>query len=369
MIPFIGMRRMYPVILMIACFSVVVGARADEVFDQADTTEIVSGYYGDDGLFYDNYEPSATDDALDEMYDVYDAVRTFCGGLSAELSELSGISIANTVVTGVGTAAAGGALATGIAKANTDKKVSDMSQQIAEKICQNGGCNADSIESMTDQEFADRILPLLVLGAQNVNPDAVSALTMKLEQDRAIAKSKRLGNWRTGLLAGNTATNIASAVMAGLNRDQSELIMRVTACNQAVQKLKDANQAAIAAGVNPIDSPYMQGFSETIYKCGTLNVADVEKIEKQMTVVMGTGIAGGVVGAVGIGTSAAANTDKIRNDNTDAGKKKEKTLNTVANVASGTNVVIGAVGTGFNISLINLTKKMMRAAQQCEETL
>ena len=363
------MSRMYSTILMIACVSFATNVRAEEFIDQIDDTEIVAGHYGDDGFFYDDYVSSPTDDALDNLYDVYEAVQTFCGGLSAELSELSGISIANTVVTGVGTAAAGGALATGIAKANTDKKVSEMSVQIAEKICQNGGCDANGIETMSDQEFAEKILPLLVVGVQNENSDAASVISMKVEQDRAIAKSKRLGNWRTGLLAGNTATNIAAAVMAGLNRDQSELIMRVTACNQSVQKLKDANQAAIAAGVNPIDNPYMQGFSETIYKCGTLNVADVEKIEKQMTVVMGTGIAGSVVGAVGVGTSAAANTDKIRNDNTDAGKKKEKALNTVANVSSGANVVIGAVGTGFNISLINLTKKMMRAAQQCEETL
>ena len=363
------MRRMYSAFLITAVFLGCTCVHAEEFVDQIDDTEIVAGHYGEDGLFYDDYIPSPADDALDDMYDVYDAVQTFCGGLSADLSELSGISIANTVVTGVGTVAAGGALATGIAKANTDKKVDKMSTQIAETLCKNGGCDANTIETMSDQEFAEKILPLLVIGVQSENPDAASVISMKLEQDRAIAKSKRLGNWRTGLLAGSTATNIASAILAGLNRDQSELVMRVTACNQAVQKLKDANQAAIAVGVNPIDNPYMQGFRETMDKCGTLNVADVEKIEKQMTVVLGTGVAGGVVGAVGVGTSAAANTDKIRNDNTDAGKKKEKTLNTVANIASGTNVVIGAVGTGFNISLINLTKKMMRAAQQCEETL
>ena len=351
------MKRVFLAILIVVF---AVNVRAEEL----------TGHYDEDGLFYDDYVSSPADDALDDMYNVYESVRTFCGGLTADLSQLTGISIANAVTTGVGTATATGALATGIAKANTDKKVDEMSAQIAEIICEKGGCDADTIETMSDQEFADIILPLLIEAISAENYDSIkSAMSMKIEQDRAIAKSKRFGNWRTGLLAGNTATSIASAVMAGLNRDQSELIMHVTACNQAVQKLKDANQAAIAAGINPIDNPYMQGFRETMDKCGTLNLADVEKIEKQIKVVMGTGITGGVVGAVGVGTSVAANTNKIRNDNTDAGKKKEKTLNTVANIASGTNVVIGAVGTGFNISLINLTKKMMRAAQQCEETL
>lgn len=352
------MRRMYSAFLITAVFLGCTCVHAEEVMTSFAADYVV------DGQFDGEFETDPAENALANMYDVYEIVQTFCGGLSNDLSDLSGISIANTVVTGVGTAAAGGALATGIAKANTDKKVNEMSAQIAEMLCKNGGCDADTIETMSDQEFVDRILPLLVEGIMQEN-----LISMKAEHDRAIAKSRRLGNWRTGLLAGSTATNIASAIMAGLNRDQSDLVMRVTACNQAVQKLKDANRAAIAAGINPIDNPYMQGFSETIDKCGTLNVADIEKIEKQMTVVMGTGVAGGVVGAVGVGTSVAANTDKIRNDNTDAGKKREKTLNTVANVASGTNVVIGAVGTGFNISLINLTKKMMRAAQQCEDTL
>lgn len=357
MIKFIIMKRVFLAILIVV---LAVNVRAEEL----------AGNYDENGLFYDDYIPSPADDALDDMYNVYESVRTFCGGLTADLSELSGISIANAVTTGVGTATATGALATGIAKAATDKKVDEMSTQIAEIICEKGGCDADTIETMSDQEFADIILPLLIEAISAENYDTIkSAMSMKIEQDRAIAKSKRFGDWRTGLLAGNTATSIASAVMAGLNRDQSELIMHVTACNQAVQKLKDANQAAIAAGINPIDNPYMQGFRETIDKCGTLNLADVEKIEKQIKVVMGAGITGGVVGAVGIGTSVAANTNKIRNDNTDAGKKKEKTLNTVANIASGTNVIVGAVGTGFNISLINLTKKMMRATQQCEETL
>jgi hypothetical protein len=64
-----------------------------------------------------------------------------------------------------------------------------------------------------------------------------------------------------------------------------------------------------------------------------------------------------------------ANTDKIRNDNSDAGKQTEKTLNTISNVAAGTNIATGIVGTGLNISLITLTRDLMRTAQNCEDTL
>ena len=113
----------------------------------------------------------------------------------------------------------------------------------------------------------------------------------------------------------------------------------------------------------------MQTFEKTTKRCGTLSVSDAEKIEKRMTVVMGTSIAGTVIGAVGTGTSIAANTDSIRQDSTADGQKKEKTLNTISNVAAGANIATGLVETGFNISLISLTKDLLRSAQECEATL
>lgn len=175
------MKRVFLAILIVVF---AVNVRAEEL----------TGHY-DDGLFYDDYVSSPADDALDDMYDVYESVRTFCGGLTADLSELTGISIANAVTTGVGTATATGALATGIAKANTDKKVDEMSTQIAEIICEKGGCDADTIETMSDQEFADIILPLLADAIIAENYETIkSAMSMKIEQDRAIAKSKRFGN-------------------------------------------------------------------------------------------------------------------------------------------------------------------------------
>ena len=192
---------------------------------------------------------------------------------------------------------------------------------------------------------------------------------LQAEKDAATAKSKKLGNWRTGLLVGTTATNVASAIIAGLNRNQSDLIQQITACNTAVDKLRVARTAAINSGVDPIENPMINEFNTTIESCGALNVADVEKIEKRMTVVMGTSIGGAVIGAVGAGTSIAANKDSVRNDDTDAGKQKEKNLNTAANVSAGLATATGAVGTGFNISLITLTKKMLKSAEQCEGTL
>ena len=87
---------------------------------------------------------------------------------------------------------------------------------------------------------------------------------------------------------------------------------------------------------------------------------------------MGTSIAGAAIGAVGVGTSAAANSGKYMDNKinmSEEDRKKEKALNTTANVMAGANVATGAVETGLNISLITLTKKLMESAGRCEDIL
>lgn len=301
---------------------------------------------------------------LENLYETYESVRQFCGGISDRISSVSGVAKVNTAVTAVGTAASGGALVTGLMKSKVDKEI----EELQKKICKRGGCDPDKVAAMSDEEFLDIVAKPFVRQLQ-LEREFRNTQQTKNEIAAATAKSKKLGNWRTGLMAGTTATNIASAIIAGLNRNQSDLIQQVTACNAAVDKLRIARSAAINNGLNPIENPVLNEFNTTIQSCGSLKVADIEKIEKRMTVVMGTSIGGAVIGAVGTGTSAAANTDKIRNDDSDAGKEKEKALNTTANVSAGLATATGAVGTGFNISLITLTKKLMKSAEQCENTL
>lgn len=313
-----------------------------------------------------NVRADDTGVALADLYSVYETTSQFCDGISDRISAVSGVSKINTGITAVGTVAAGGALYAGIKKSETDQEIAELAKQ----LCADGGCDPDRVEAMSDQEFFDTILPTLVeMISRSQESNAAEKMAQKSELDAKVAKSKRLGNWRTGLLAGTVGTNVASAIISGLNKNQSDLIQQISACNAAVARLREYYNAALQNGVNPIENPVMQTFNTTITNCGTLKISDVEKIEKRMTGVMATSIAGVAIGAVGTGTSIAANTDKIRNDNSDDGKQKEKTLNTISNVAAGTNIATGLVETGFNISLITLTKKLLSAAQQCEDTL
>lgn len=302
---------------------------------------------------------------LSELQEVHETVQQFCGGISDRISKISGVSKANTAVSAVGTVAAGGALATGLAKAEKDKKIEKLSKE----ICDVGGCDPDKLEAMSDEEFFNTVFPRIVALIEAGEDDKAGELIVsQADYQKELQKSKNLGNWRTGLLAGTVGTNVASAIISGLNKDQSDLIQQVVACNSAVDTFGVKYNEAISLGVNPVENAVMALFKETIDNCGVLQESDVEKIEKRMNAVMSTSIAGAAVGAVGMGTSIAANTETVRNDNSDSGKKKEKNLNTVSNVAAGLNVAAGGLETGLNASLIVLTKKLMRAAEQCEGT-
>jgi len=297
----------------------------------------------------------SSDDIISNAEQIFEATRITCSGISDEIAKVANISKANTAVTAVGTVAAGGALIAGIKKSQEDEEI----ERLVKAICDVGGCSADGVEKMTNEQFFMNVL----------QPMAEIA-----ELQQRIEKSKKLGNWRTGLMAGTIGTNLASAIMSGLNINQSDLVQHISACNEMIKSIPDMENELKRAGVNPNEYQVVKQLGSVRTWCNQIDVKDIEKIEKQMKGVMGTSIAGTAIGVVGVGTSAVANSDKYMDvDNklnmNNKDKKKEKALNTTANVMAGANIATGAVETGLNISLITLTKKLMQSAERCEEIL
>lgn len=294
-------------------------------------------------------------DAIRNAEQLFETTKIVCSGISDEIGKVANISKANTAVTAVGTVAAGGALAAGIAKSKEEKEIESLIAQ----MCANGGCTAEGVNAMSNEQFLTQILQPM-------------AQIVQLQQK--IDKSKKLGNWRTGLTAGTIGTNLASAIMSGLNINQSDLIQHITACNDMIKTISNVELDLNSAYVESMHSPIVKKLRDVKNWCTQIDTNDIEKIEKRMKGVMGTSIAGTAIGAIGVGTSVAANSDKYMNTDskirlTEKEKKKEHALNTTANVMAGANTVAGAVETGLNISLIVLTKKLIKQAQRCEEVL
>ncbi len=295
----------------------------------------------------------------DELFDamqLYQSAQTICVGVSDDISKISGVAKVNTAVNAVGAVSAGGALAVGIKKASVDEELAKLeaeAKSILGVMCKDNNCEAEVIEKMSDAALKERVMePLLKM----------AKIAEKMEQ-----ASKKLGNWRTGLMAGSAATNVASAIVAGINKNQSDLIQRISACNSAVAQLATYKSRLIEVGVNPLENPIVNKIDNVSTWCKPIDVAEIEKIEKRMGVSMGTSIGGAVVGVAGTVTSAMANSDKVRDDDTESGMKKEKNLNAASNVLAGVNVATGAVGVGVNISMISIAKKLIKQAQTCEE--
>lgn len=293
-----------------------------------------------------NADVLVLDDALRATYSA-------CVGIDESLSDLKRMAGINTAVTGVGTAVNTGATVVGIVKANKDKQAEEL-----ERLLKELSEMEDDKESPTDEQIAQwgREFNQSYESGKNAQ-----TLTQKL--DKLTKQSKSLGNWRTGLLAGGTATNVAGAIIAGTNKVDADLQTQINKCKKAVVNLRDSIMQARMNGTDVSEA------NSIAAACGEYDYVDISPINKRGKGAMVSSIVGATTGAAGTVTSAMANTDTTRNDNSDSGKQKEKNLNTTSNVLAGASTVASATATVFNATQISAIKKVAAVAEKCTGVL
>jgi len=272
--------------------------------------------------------------------------RANCDGISEELQSLKNWAGANAAVTGVGTLAGGGAIYAGFRKLQRDK----LAEEIIKKL--------KDIETMSDEEF----LQLLGMMADY----SAEAEREKLQNDleEVERKSKNLGNWRTGLMAGNTATNIAGTAIAQRNKNAGKDIVEIVrACLDSIEKLKAAR--------SDLTDAELARAQKIINECGKHDIKHLEKIPRRSEIAKWSAAVGIGTGASGTITSAVANTDKTREagKQSEEGKQKEKNLNTASNVLAIASTAASGTATGFNAATIAAINNAMKTATDCEEAL
>ncbi len=282
------------------------------------------------------------------------AARASCRGISNELADLKRMAGINTAVTAVGTAAGVGATAVGIIKANTDKELRQTETVIAE------------LESMgahriqTQDEFAEIFGGFLIENGETEFVEMGRALQAKNALEK---KSKNLGNWRTGLMAGATATNVAGTIIAARNKVDDNLQSKIAACIESVNQLQYAyNAMRVGAAA---DAARLEYASRVIAECGEWRYADLSVINNRArgaTISSGVGAGVGLAGTI---VSAIANTDKTRGGD----ETREKNLNTAANIMAGTTTVASGVATVFNATQIGAIKRVAEIADKCQGVL
>lgn len=288
------------------------------------------------------------DDALRATY-------TACVGIDDELADLKKMAGINTAITSVGTATGVGAAITGFVKADKDKQIEKLEMVRLQKISESNINSGTNNGNMSDN------LAALDTYYQNHKNDSYKDIDSEIE--KLTKQSKNLGNWRTGLMAGATATNVAGAIIAGTNRVDGDLKTQIDNCISNVKTLQNSIMQARLSGTDISEA-------QTIASaCGEFEYVDVSKINDRAKGAMISSTVGATAGLAGTVTSAMANTDKTRNDNTESGKQKEKNLNTAANVLAIGTTAASATATVFNATQISAIKKVAAVAEKCTGVL
>ena len=287
------------------------------------------------------------DDALRATY-------TACVGIDDELADLKTMAGINTAVTAVGTVAGVGATVTGFVKQSKDNQAEELEKLIKElEELSKGGT-----------EPTDAEIEAFLAEFEQSYDDAVKELEKHQEELKKLEnQSKNLGNWRTGLLAGSTATNVAGAIIAGTNKVDGDLKTQIDNC---ISNVKNLQNSIMQARINGEDISEAESIASA---CGEYEYVDVSKINNRAKGAMISSTVGAATGLAGTVTSAMANTNKTRNDNTESGKQKEKNLNTAANVLAIGTTAASATATVFNATQISAIKKVAAVAEKCTGVL
>lgn len=297
------------------------------------------------GVVYADILP--LDDALRATY-------TACVGIDDELADLKTMAGINTAITSVGTAAGIGATVTGFVKQSKDNQAEELEKLIKEleELEKNAIYPTDAEQQAFLAEFEQSydIAIKDIDGAQ-------------AELDKLTKQSKKLGNWRTGLMAGATATNIAGATIAGTNKVDGDLKTQIDSCIGSVKKLQNS---IMQARINGEDVSEAQSIATA---CGEYEYVDVSKINNRAKGAFVSSTVGAATGLAGTITSATANSNKIRDAQGDAAQQKEKNLNTAANVLAIGTTAASATATVFNATQISAIKKVAAVAEKCTGVL
>lgn len=274
---------------------------------------------------------------------------TACIGIDEALADLKKMAGINTAITGVGTGLGVGATVVGIVKSQKDAEA----KRIADKI------------NYTEKPY--QVMP--TEAEMNEMRNEFNSANLQNQFDELRRQSKTLGNWRTGLLAGNTATNIAGAIIAGKNRTDGDLQNQIDNCKTAIGELR---RARAQARIDKID---VSEANAIVSACEGFETVDISKINSRANGAMISGIVGATTGLAGTITSGVANSESVRKDGlkpsekTNADWDKEKNINTAANVLAGASTVASGAATVFNATQIKTIKDVANVAAKCTEAL
>lgn len=288
-----------------------------------------------------------------ELQSAIDAARGACGGISDDMADMKKKAGISTAVGAVGTVSSGVGLGAGIAKANVDTQYNTLLMYLLNEYTR-GYEWFEPVSSVPQEDIAEMLEDAAKYDEDKVVADRINEL---------LQKSKRLGNLRTGTMAVATVANVATAAVAGSNTIKGDLESRVYDC---IARVDELSRVKMQARIDGSGTSEQIAQADAIYNaCSKWGAIDLTPINKRAK---GAAISGGVgagLGLAGTIASAMANSDKVRSGD----DKKEKNMNTMANVLAGGTAAAGLTSTIFSASQISAIKRAATVADECEGAL
>lgn len=306
--------------------------------------------------------------ALDDIDVQLNQTRVACSGISEMMADLKSGAGLNAVVTGAGAVAGGVALGAGLAKANTDSEIEQMELSLAklEEKQKSVVKKYDKIV-LDGWDVMQQKCETLISLSKDVQSVDKEKIDMQNKINAATDKSKSLGDLRTGAMAGAAVTDTVGTVLAANNRVDDDLQLKIKSCVSSVNQLKAAyNMARVEGGVDDVT---LRKIADITQACSEWKNVDLSGINSKSTGAAVSGGTGAALALAGMFTSASANSDAVRNNNSDEGKAKEKNLNNASNVLAGGSAVASVVSTVFSATQISAIKRAVSVAEKCEEAL
>lgn len=293
--------------------------------------------------------PTIASASEEQLVSALQGTYSACVGIDDSLADLKKMAGINTAITAAGTGLGAGAVVAGVKKADVDARI----QELKNDICNLGGCAEDGVKNASEEDIKEIIKKYAEVYnlAKDANSDAVKT-ELQSQVDAKTTQSKKLGNWRTGLLAGNALTNVAGAVVAGKNKVDDDLQAQIEVCKAAVKNLKTVAMQAKLDGMDVSEA------DRIVAVCGEFDYVDVSKINNRGKGAMLSSAVGATTGVAGTIASVVANNNK-----------SGKNLDGAANTLAGASTVASGVATVFNATQISAIKKVATVATQCSEVL
>lgn len=294
--------------------------------------------------------PTIASASEEQLVSALQGTYSACVGIDDSLADLKKMAGINTAITVAGTGLGAGAVVAGVKKADVDARI----QELKKDICNLGGCTKEGVEKASEEDIEEIIKKLAEVNKISKEATTGDAAVAELQSqvDAKTTQSKKLGNWRTGLLAGNALTNVAGAVVAGKNKVDDDLQAQIEVCKAAVKNLKMVAMQAKLDGMDVSEA------DRIVAVCGEFDYVDVSKINNRGKGAMLSSAVGATTGVAGTIASVLANNNKTG-----------KNLDGAANTLAGASTVASGVATVFNATQISAIKKVATVATQCSEVL